>query len=742
MRAERTTNHNYLWIQWKSKKVCSIFGTALEQTFDHGSSSGSVMTSILRNHEIVHETNYPTMANTRTNNFQILNNNYVNNNNDKPKIKEYDEIYTAEDKTQDKNLNVHRSYLDALKERRKNIGETVLENGFRQYNTISVKPNEKKSRVKRQDDDRCDEFRFKGKDQIQISHPHDKSKNVYYNNTDCVTTIAAEKDQIIQLTFVDVFHIEYHPDCAYDYLEVRDGEHGYAFPLGKFCGETFPKQIWSSGPYLWLKFHSDDTIEYEGFHINIKIEPSPKSQMIPRECYIELSGMYGVVDTGEIPEPCLRDSAQNLDVLWTITSPENTKIFLNFTTYSLTNPNECEENVVQVFGAVLEAQSSLANYCGSMANSVTTKGDTKEDNGNIMHVRFFATKKARSSVFKGNFTAFRSLDPNKDEKCTDNEFDCEDNTCIDLQLDCDSYANCRLKADEDFDRCNHTTHSLMEQKHILVILIIFSLILSGMTFVFLFKCIRKLYLDHKIIKEHIRQSCEDRLDALVTSSHLTLDPKQLERDSEPRASLERENHTNEMFKRQRNFSQHKPASIDSDYIQETQLDLEDEPWRREIESTPPDTEQVRIERNGRSRRSDLSRKEQSVRKDSRSVKERIDEDTRDRKEIKDVSVGAPDTKESGCQTRESLFDPASPDGTESGNSGSRGFSTFGYSGATIARPSPPAPATETSQITIELLRSMPSRQESQVKKLPDRRPMSSETTRSAPDVIIVSKPVR
>lgn len=250
----------------------------MEQTFDHGSSSGSVMTSILRNHEIVHETNYPTMANTRTNNFQILNNNYVNNNNDKPKIKEYDEIYTAEDKTQDKNLNVHRSYLDALKERRKNIGETVLENGFRQYNTISVKPNEKKSRVKRQDDDRCDEFRFKGKDQIQISHPHDKSKNVYYNNTDCVTTIAAEKDQIIQLTFVDVFHIEYHPDCAYDYLEVRDGEHGYAFPLGKFCGETFPKQIWSSGPYLWLKFHSDDTIEYEGFHINIKIEPSPKSR--------------------------------------------------------------------------------------------------------------------------------------------------------------------------------------------------------------------------------------------------------------------------------------------------------------------------------------------------------------------------------------------------------------------------------------------------------------------------------
>jgi hypothetical protein len=58
-------------------------------------------------------------------------------------------------------------------------------------------------------------------------------------------------------------------------------------------------------------------------------------------------------------------------------------------------------------------------------------------------------------------------------------------------------------------------------------------------------------------QEHIRQSCEDRLDSLV-GSRLTLDPKKLQRDSEHRGvSLERENHTNEMFKRQRSFSKHK-----------------------------------------------------------------------------------------------------------------------------------------------------------------------------------------
>lgn len=75
---------------------------------------------------------------------------------------------------------------------------------------------------------------------------------------------------------------------------------------------------------------------------------------------------------------------------------------------------------------------------------------------------------------------------------------------------------------------------------------------------------------------------------------------------------------------------------------------------------PIEAEDIRIERNGRTRRSDLSRKEESMRS---RIKE--SDDNRERKEIRDVSVGAPDTKESGCQTRESLFQtdpPPSSDG--------------------------------------------------------------------------------
>lgn len=93
------------------------------------------------------------------------------------------------------------------------------------------------------------------------------------------------------------------------------------------------------------------------------------------------------------------------------------------------------------------------------------------------------------------------------------------------------------------------------------------------------------------------------------------------------------------------------TSIDSDYIQETPLDLDDEPWQRNVESTPVEAQDIKIERNGRSRRSDMSKREESV----RSKKESKHSEEKERKEIRDVCVGAPDTKESGCQTRESLF---------------------------------------------------------------------------------------
>lgn len=76
---------------------------------------------------------------------------------------------------------------------------------------------------------------------------------------------SAPEGKIIRMDFRDQFMMESDPDCKFDSLEVRDGLHGYSYLIGSYCGNTFPDMITSSDRYLWLRFVSDDSIEYSGF---------------------------------------------------------------------------------------------------------------------------------------------------------------------------------------------------------------------------------------------------------------------------------------------------------------------------------------------------------------------------------------------------------------------------------------------------------------------------------------------
>ena len=75
----------------------------------------------------------------------------------------------------------------------------------------------------------------------------------------------APHGELIRIEFRDSFHLEDSPTCEYDYLEIRDGEYGYSKVLAKLCGHNFPSDIISSDRYLYIRYVSDDTIEYSGF---------------------------------------------------------------------------------------------------------------------------------------------------------------------------------------------------------------------------------------------------------------------------------------------------------------------------------------------------------------------------------------------------------------------------------------------------------------------------------------------
>ncbi|KAL4705465.1 hypothetical protein ACJJTC_007037, partial [Scirpophaga incertulas] len=423
---------------------------------------------------------------------------------------------------------------------------------------------------------------------------------------------------------------------------------------------------------------------------------------IPRDCLIEINGLkYGSIGTHTIKESCKEQSrGQALEVLWTIKTPENTDIYLNFTSYHLQKPNECEENLIQVFGAKTEDSSRLAHYCGLVANPVSTKDDDRGAVGNIIHIRFFVSLASlEKSTFNATFTAYRTLDPSKDERCDpDEEFDCEDNTCIHNSLKCDKYAHCRLKADEDPDLCKGKAESMLNEPHILAILIIFVILITGMFFKFVYKFGRKLWRDQKVIKDHIQQSCEERIDSLV-GSRLTLDAKALQRECQ-RMSLEIENHTNEMYKRQRSLSKqtNDRSSSRRNSIELSNIDVDGQ-WR------PPSLESVHcISENVPMGHHNVCLERHNVHMEHHIVHIENHE-IPDENRIHEVH---PSTVDNSCQTRDSLFDNVP------GHSSGARFSTFGY----------PAPNVE-----IDLGDD----------KSDSERPGSSETTRSAPDVIIVSK---
>lgn len=70
---------------------------------------------------------------------------------------------------------------------------------------------------------------------------------------------------LIKIEFRDQFHLEDATNCEYDFLEVRDGAFGYSTLIDKLCGPDFPRDIISSDRFLFLRFVSDDSIQYSGF---------------------------------------------------------------------------------------------------------------------------------------------------------------------------------------------------------------------------------------------------------------------------------------------------------------------------------------------------------------------------------------------------------------------------------------------------------------------------------------------
>ncbi|XP_076322385.1 neuropilin and tolloid-like protein 2 [Tachypleus tridentatus] len=321
----------------------------------------------------------------------------------------------------------------------------------------------------------------------------------YPNNTVCIKEITAPYGYCIELDFRDTFHLEEANNCQYDFLEIRDGPYGYSDLIGRFCGASFPPLLKSSDRHLWLKFSSDDSIEYLGFRavykfVSIKDFVRPPSD----ECIFYKGGSDGLISNNDLTENMFNYSLKwdvPLDCTWVIQVYPGWKMYLTFQKYQLAQPNNCYLNYIDIYGESLSVDSRLDRFCG-------TATEPQRSNTNILHVRYFAQSEALDGVFKILYTGFR-----ESEQCDESkEFDCGDGTCVDKSLKCNGHFNCKYRYDEEDTICSvgSTASVVMSSEHMIVVLVVFFALVFGMCLSISISCYNK-------IKERNQREREYRL---------------------------------------------------------------------------------------------------------------------------------------------------------------------------------------------------------------------------------------
>ena len=70
---------------------------------------------------------------------------------------------------------------------------------------------------------------------------------------------------MIHLRFSE-FHLEGSGVCNYDSVTLYDGVDTSARVIAKLCGSSMPDVQQSTGSSMTLRFKTDDSVAYKGFH--------------------------------------------------------------------------------------------------------------------------------------------------------------------------------------------------------------------------------------------------------------------------------------------------------------------------------------------------------------------------------------------------------------------------------------------------------------------------------------------
>lgn len=113
------------------------------------------------------------------------------------------------------------------------------------------------------------QIKIKDNEKLTIFSPGYKIGNKYPVNLHCSTTIATTSIATLRIR-LEALELEYHPDCGYDKLVIRDGPVHSSPAIANLCGQHHSNVYLSSSNAILLEFHSDHIIPAAGFKMTVK----------------------------------------------------------------------------------------------------------------------------------------------------------------------------------------------------------------------------------------------------------------------------------------------------------------------------------------------------------------------------------------------------------------------------------------------------------------------------------------
>ncbi|KAK2582770.1 hypothetical protein KPH14_005035 [Odynerus spinipes] len=229
---------------------------------------------------------------------------------------------------------------------------------------------------------------------LTISTPN--YPNIPHPYTECTWRITAPASERISIHFIERFDLTYSANCEREYVELRDGGTDNSKLMGKYCKDTAPSSMTTTGNMMYIHFYTDVAEPKNGFKAVV---------MTGDVCGGIIRGRQGTITSPDYPH----SYPKNQMCGWWLIGPVDHSLKIQFRDLHLPIRRNCETaDYVQISAQVPDNETAiedLGTFCG------TQKPDIIETTTNEAFVTFRSDDRDYIAFrgFSLNFTSSREV---------------------------------------------------------------------------------------------------------------------------------------------------------------------------------------------------------------------------------------------------------------------------------------------------------------------------------------------